>query len=605
MMMKNNVNSDYRDRAKAILKQLLFLYPGDSTYQMLGINPRKKSARVCKNNLVIDNEGVVSGYFKESNPALKHALELDENMLPDGVFLLLNPCNDVLLEKADHCLQANVERVKNTDIPHICNILVDVNPIKPDGVSSTDEELENAIQMAMKIKGNSMENGWPEPLVGDSGNSAQLIFKANLANTQESQELIHRVLQVLHTCYGNDKVAIDTTVSNAGALVRMFGTLARKGDNVPNRPHRLSKIISIPDPPQIVSLDLLRSFIGNGGPTTELESSSSSERKIDAQIISGEELLKMDFEENPDIIEKLAIEKQVTVFLGDSNAGKSLYALNIALSVGSPMIENICALKINRHVPTLFVQSESTSKAMKDRILLMFQGNLGLRQGVKNIHFVSTIQNDVRVTGHNLSDQRFVDFMIENILKTGAKLVIFDPLASVLQNNSRRGLDNVNAICDQTNSACIAIHHENSANLQNSDFTGRIGYWADTVFRMEQSRNVAGAVTMRCKKARHFQKPGPTELKINANLLFEEAKDHKQKVSLKSNIVVHALETLGGSVAKQADLSTELVANTGKSISTVRNIITDAVRAGQITVMVNPKNKRERGYQIVPQPTIP
>ena len=48
--------------------------------------------------------------------------------------------------------------------------------------------------------------------------------------------------------------------------------------------------------------------------------------------------MKMDFEENPDIIENLAIEKQVTVFLGDSNAGKSLYALHAALSVGSPMI---------------------------------------------------------------------------------------------------------------------------------------------------------------------------------------------------------------------------------------------------------------------------
>ena len=605
MMMKNNVNSDYRDRAKAILKQLVFLYPGDSTYQMLGINPRKKSARVCKNNLVIDKEGVVSGYFKESNPALKHALELDENMLPDGVFLLLNPCNDVLLEKADHCFRVNIERVKATDIPQICNILVDVNPIKPDGVSSTDEELDHAIQTALKVKRDSIENGWPEPLVGNAGNSAQLIYKVDLPNTQESQDLIHGVLQVLHDNYRDEKIAIDTTVSNAGALVRMYGTLVRNGDNLPERPHRVSKIISVPETPEIVPVELFRSFIGNGDPTTELESSPSSERKIDAQIISGEELLKMDFEENPDIIENLAIEKQVTVFLGDSNAGKSLYALHAALSVGSPMTENICGLKINRHAPTLFVQSESTSKDMKDRIVLMFQGNFCLRQGVKNINFVSTVQNDVRVTGHSLSDQRFVDFMIENIIKTGAKLVVYDPLVSVLHDNSRRGLDNVNAICDQTNSACIAIHHENSANLQNSDFTGRIGYWADTVFWMEQSRNVAGAVTMRCKKARHFQKPGPTELKINANLLFEEAKDHKQKVSLKSNIVVHALETLGGYVAKQADLSTELVANTGKSISTVRNIITDAVRAGQITVMVNPKNKRERGYQIVPQPTIP
>ena len=605
MMMKNNVNSDYRDRAKAILKQLKFLYLNDSTYQMLGINPRKKSARVCKNNLVIDKEGVVSGYFKESKPALKHALELDENMLPDGVFLLLNPCNDDLLEKARHCFRTNLERVKERDIPRIRNVLVDVNPIRLDGVSSTDEELENAIQMALKIKRDSIENGWSEPLVGNAGNSAQLIYKVDLPNTQESQELIYGVLQELHGSYTDGKVKIDTTVSNAGALVRMYGTLARKGENLPNRPHRLSRIISVPETPEIVAVELLRSFIGNGDPTTELESSPSNEGKIDAQIISGEELLKMDFEENPDIIENLAIEKQVTVFLGDSNAGKSLYALHAALSVGSPMTENICGLKINRHAPTLFVQSESTSKDMKDRIVLMFQGNFCLRQGVKNLHFVSTLPNDVRVTGHSLSDQRFVDFMIENIIKTGAKLVVYDPLVSVLHDNSRRGLDNVNAICDRTNSACIVIHHGDIAHIQNSDFTSRIQYWGDNVFWMEQSRNVAGAITIRCKKARHFPKPGPFELNVNEHLLFEETKGHKQKISLKSNIVVHALETLGGSVAKQADLSTELISNTSQSTSTVRNMITDAAKAGLITEIVNPSNKRDKGYKIVPQPTIP
>jgi len=599
MMMKNNVNSDYRDRAKAILKQLQFLYPNDSTYQIVGISPRKKSARVCKNNLVIDKEGVISGYFKESNPALKHALELDENMLPDGVFLLLNPCINGLLGKADHCLRANVERVKNSDIPQICNLLVDVNPIRPDGVSSTDEELEHAIQMALKVKRDSMENGWPEPLVGNAGNSAQLIYKVDLPNTQESQDLIHGVLQVLHDNYRDEKIAIDTTVSNAGALVRMYGTLARKGDNLPERPHRVSKIISVPETPEIVPVELFRSFIGNGDPKTDKD-----DTKIRGAIISGEDLLNMKFEDSPVIIDNLIEEKQVTLFLGPSDAGKSIFALNIALSIGSPMVDNTWGLKINRHVPTLFVQSESTSKDIKDRIILMVQGNLCLRQGVKNIHFASIHPNDIRVTGHSFADHRFVDFMIDNILKTGAKLVVYDPLASFHHDNSRRGLDNVKAICDRTNSACIVVHHGDISHLQNSDFTSRIEYWTDSVFWMEQSRNVAGAITIRCKKARHFPKPRPFSLNVNGNLLFEETKGYKQ-VSSKSNIVVHALETLGGSVAKQADLSTELISNTSQSISTVRNMITDAAKAGLITEIVNPKNKRDKGYKILPQPAIP
>lgn len=600
MITQNDVNFDYRDRAKAILEELLFLYPKESTYQIVGISPRKRNALVCKDNLVIGKEGVVSGYFKEHKAALKHGLELDENMLPDGVYVSLNPCNDDLLEKTDHCLQANVERVKDNDIPQICNLLVDVNPIRPDGVSSTDEELEHAMQMALKVKRDSIENGWSEPLVGNAGNSAQLIYKVDLPNTQESHELIHGVLQVLHDNYRDEKIEIDTTVSNAGALVRMYGTLVRKGDNLPERPHRVSKIISVPETPEIVPVDLLRSFSGDSDPKTDKD-----DTKIRGAIISGEDLLNMKFEDNPVIIDNLIEEKQATLLLGPSDAGKSISVLNIALSLGSSMVDDIWGLKINRHVPTLFVQSESTSKDIKDRIILMVQGNLCLRQGVKNIHFASIHPNDIRVTGHSFADHRFVDFMIDNILKTGAKLVVYDPLASFHHDNSRRGLDNVKAICDRTNSACIVVHHGDISHFQNSGITNPIQYWADNVFWMEQSSNPDGAIRIKCKKARHFSKPEAFHTKVNEHLIFEKIEANVSKSPLESSIVLHALKRLGGAVTKQADLSNEIISNTGKSISTVRNIITDAVKAGLISELSNPNNKRDKGYRVAHQPTIP
>ena len=51
---------------------------------------------------------------------------------------------------------------------------------------------------------------------------------------------------------------LDQAVFNPARLTKLYGTMARKGDNTPDRPHRLARIISLPEARQPVPVELLK-----------------------------------------------------------------------------------------------------------------------------------------------------------------------------------------------------------------------------------------------------------------------------------------------------------------------------------------------------------
>ena len=79
-----------------------------------------------------------------------------------------------------------------------------------------------------------------------SGNSAYLLYKINLPNTDENKELVKKCLQVLDIWFSSEFVDIDCSVFNSARIAKIIGTIARKGSNTEDRPHRLSKILSTP-----------------------------------------------------------------------------------------------------------------------------------------------------------------------------------------------------------------------------------------------------------------------------------------------------------------------------------------------------------------------
>jgi hypothetical protein len=58
---------------------------------------------------------------------------------------------------------------------------------------------------------------------------------------------MERLLKRLDARFSDSRVKIDTTVSNAARITKLYGTVARKGADTPDRPHRLSRIMEVPN----------------------------------------------------------------------------------------------------------------------------------------------------------------------------------------------------------------------------------------------------------------------------------------------------------------------------------------------------------------------
>ncbi|GAI49189.1 unnamed protein product, partial [marine sediment metagenome] len=64
----------------------------------------------------------------------------------------------------------------------------------------------------------------------------------------------------LATRFDDDAVSIDPGVFNAARIWKLPGTLARKGDSTPDRPHRLATLLEVPATLVIAPIEALRAL---------------------------------------------------------------------------------------------------------------------------------------------------------------------------------------------------------------------------------------------------------------------------------------------------------------------------------------------------------
>ncbi len=139
-------------------------------------------------------------------------------------------------------------------------ILIDADPVRPSGVSATDNEKELARKTARAVYLHLKKLGFSEPIAADSGNGFHLLYriKAKIA----SKDTIAQFLKVLDLWFSSEAVQIDTAVYNPARITKLYGTIARKGANSPERPHRESKILHAPDSIQPTPMALVRAVAG-------------------------------------------------------------------------------------------------------------------------------------------------------------------------------------------------------------------------------------------------------------------------------------------------------------------------------------------------------
>ncbi len=209
----------------------------------------------------IIDEGMASGYFDDLEKLADQVDTLDGLPGVQGIYVTLNEVNPALLSRRANRIKARLSKkdatTADTDIVRRHWFPVDVDPARPSGVSSTDGEHQAAIDTAARVADYLAELGWPAPVFADSGNGAHLLYRIDLPNDDRSRDLVKRCLEVLAVMFDDGTTSIDTANHNAARIWKLYGTMSRKGDNTPDRPHRRSSLLSVPAGVEVVPGELL------------------------------------------------------------------------------------------------------------------------------------------------------------------------------------------------------------------------------------------------------------------------------------------------------------------------------------------------------------
>ena len=133
--------------------------------------------------------------------------------------------------------------------------MLDVGPVRPADISSSDSEHIAALERLHAICEALSAQGWPEPMKFDSANGGHAMWRVDLA--ADDGGLIKSCLAALAFQFNDANITIDQTVFNPSRIWKLPGTWSRKGDNVPDRPHRMARILQAPDVLTCVPHELL------------------------------------------------------------------------------------------------------------------------------------------------------------------------------------------------------------------------------------------------------------------------------------------------------------------------------------------------------------
>lgn len=210
--------------------------------------------------------GTVSGYFDNEDSFTKIVSELasDPDHPVPAIYFTINPVSpDLLARAANRTIAKARNTTSDADIVALHWLPGDLDSKRPAGISSTDEEHDAAIAKAYEVRKKLIADlGWPENafVLADSGNGAHLDTKIDLQNVPEDVALVKRCLEAMDFLFSDETIHVDTTSQNPARIWKVRGTMARKGDSIQERPHRLSRFIEVPETLETVTREQLEAL---------------------------------------------------------------------------------------------------------------------------------------------------------------------------------------------------------------------------------------------------------------------------------------------------------------------------------------------------------
>lgn len=202
-----------------------------------------------------------AGIFDNYNALISEVLKFDK--FPYNIYFIFNELKDAVSGRACYNkIVRSAKTIKDVDIKYRRWLFIDIDPIREGGVkdiASTNEEMEASKVVAREVRSYLRAEGFPSPVVCESGNGTHLLFRVNNEpNNNEIDSIFGNFLSYLSFKYSTSAVDIDVKVKNAARLTKFYSSTSRKGGDTPTRPHRQSRIIVIPKKIECASLETIK-----------------------------------------------------------------------------------------------------------------------------------------------------------------------------------------------------------------------------------------------------------------------------------------------------------------------------------------------------------
>ena len=204
---------------------------------------------------------ILSGYFRDAETLLKNFDNIE--IRGRNVYITLGEVKEECFARSqsEH-FERNTSTTSDPEIARYRWLFIDLDPVRAAGISSSETELKAAEELCEKVKGYLHGLGFHDPVIALSGNGYHLLYRIDVPNNAECRALVEKCLKNLSALFDTDLVKIDTTNSNPSRICKLHGTLAQKGTSTARRPHRMSKLITVPGDVKINNKDLLAILAG-------------------------------------------------------------------------------------------------------------------------------------------------------------------------------------------------------------------------------------------------------------------------------------------------------------------------------------------------------
>lgn len=215
-----------------VVDWLSHLIAADQVFEIRGIGSRK-----------------FSGFFDHQHisEAARQSLELTDQRDSSGgwachgVYWTINPLDPTVLSRRSNRLAyigKDFQVARDSDVIRRRWMLVDCDPVRTAGVSSSPDELVASFDLICDVREHLRSHFVGDPIFTESGNGFHLLYRVDMPNDEASTKTVRDILRYLASKFDNKRAKVDTTVFNASRICKLYGTVSRKGDSTDDRPHR-------------------------------------------------------------------------------------------------------------------------------------------------------------------------------------------------------------------------------------------------------------------------------------------------------------------------------------------------------------------------------